>query len=104
MIGINRTEDVHELVKWYSAATVFLNPTLEDNYPTTNLEAIACGTPVITFNTGGSPESAFADADTIVYSRNIKEIINKIKKCKSTTFFSRKDKYKFYGKYVFKII
>lgn len=90
MIGINRTEDVHELVKWYSAATVFLNPTLEDNYPTTNLEAIACGTPVITFNTGGSPESAFADADTIVYSRNIKEIINKIKKCKSTTFFQEK--------------
>ena len=29
-----------------------------DNYPTTNLEAIACGTPVITYNTGGSPESA----------------------------------------------
>ena len=37
----------------YSAAEVFVNPTLEDNYPTTNIEAIACGTPVITYETGG---------------------------------------------------
>lgn len=58
ILGISRTENVNELVKWYSAAEVYFNPTLEDNYPTTNLEAIACGTPVVTFNTGGSPESA----------------------------------------------
>ena len=58
ILGISRTENVDELVKWYSAAEVYFNPTLEDNYPTTNLEAIACGTPVVTFNTGGSPESA----------------------------------------------
>ena len=35
---------------------MFFNPTFEDNFPTTNIEAIACGTPVITYNTGGSPE------------------------------------------------
>lgn len=58
IIGIERTDSVQELVELYSAADVFVNPTLEDNYPTTNLEAIACGTPVITYNTGGSPESA----------------------------------------------
>lgn len=58
ILGILRTDSTEELVKWYSAADVFVNPTLEDNYPTTNLEAIACGTPVITFDTGGSPESA----------------------------------------------
>jgi glycosyltransferase involved in cell wall biosynthesis len=39
-------------------ADVYANPTYEDNYPTTNLEAIACGTPVITYATGGCPESA----------------------------------------------
>ena len=38
-------------------ADVFVNATLEDNFPTTNLEALSCGTPVITFETGGSPES-----------------------------------------------
>jgi glycosyltransferase involved in cell wall biosynthesis len=56
IISIHRTNNQHELVKIYSAADVFVNPTLEDNFPTTNIESIACGTPVITFNTGGSPE------------------------------------------------
>ena len=58
IIGIERTNNPQELAMLYSIAEVFVNPTLEDNYPTTNLEAIACGTPVITYNTGGSPESA----------------------------------------------
>lgn len=58
IIGIEKTNTVQELVELYSAADVFVNPTYEDNYPTTNLEAIACGTPVITYATGGSPESA----------------------------------------------
>lgn len=57
IIGIKRTSSVNELAQIYSAADVFVNPTLEDNFPTVNLEALACGTPVITFNTGGSPES-----------------------------------------------
>ncbi len=58
IIGIERTNSLQELVALYSLADVFVNPTLEDNYPTTNIEAIACGTPVITYNTGGSIESA----------------------------------------------
>ncbi|MBR1623296.1 MAG: glycosyltransferase [Pseudobutyrivibrio sp.] len=58
IIGIERTDSVKELVELYSAAYVFVNATYEDNYPTTNLEAIACDTPVITYDTGGSPESA----------------------------------------------
>lgn len=58
ILGIRRTNNTSELAEWYSAAEVFINPTYEDNYPTTNLEAIACGTPVVTYNTGGSPESA----------------------------------------------
>lgn len=51
------TENVHELALLYSMSDVFVNPTHEDNFPTTNLEALACGTPVITYPTGGSPES-----------------------------------------------
>lgn len=72
IIGISRTENVQELVKWYSASYAYFNPTLEDNYPTTNLESIACGTPVITFNTGGSPESAYADRKTIIKKNSVK--------------------------------
>ena len=53
---IRRTQNQEELAEYYSAADIFVNPTREDNYPTVNLEALACGTPVISFNTGGSSE------------------------------------------------
>ena len=58
IVGIERTNSVKDLVELYSAANVFVNLTYEDNYPTTNLESIACGTPVVTYDTGGSGESA----------------------------------------------
>ena len=58
MIGIIATDTVDDLVTLYNIATVFVNFTYEDNYPTTNLEAIACRTPVISYDTGGSGESA----------------------------------------------
>ncbi|MCC8139639.1 MAG: glycosyltransferase [Lachnospiraceae bacterium] len=57
MIGLGKTENAAELAAYYTMADVFVNATLEDNFPTTNLEALACGTSVITFDTGGSPES-----------------------------------------------
>mgnify|MGYP003194704343 FL=1 len=56
IIGITRTENKNDLAAIYSCATIFFNPTYEDNYPTVNLEAIACHTPIVTYNTGGSPE------------------------------------------------
>lgn len=56
IIKIRKTHDQIELAEIYTAADVFVNPTREDNYPTVNMEALACGTPVVTFNTGGSPE------------------------------------------------
>lgn len=56
IISIHRTQNQTELAKIYAAADVFANPTREENYPTVNMEALACGTPVVTFNTGGSPE------------------------------------------------
>ena len=55
--GITHTESINDLVNLYNNALCYVNLTLEDNFPTTNLEALACGTPVITFRTGGSPES-----------------------------------------------
>jgi putative colanic acid biosynthesis glycosyltransferase len=55
--GIPRTERVEDLATLYAGASAFVNPTYIDNFPTTNLEALACGTPVVTYNTGGSPEA-----------------------------------------------
>ena len=69
IMGIERTENVKELVEWYSSASVFLNPSLEDTYPTVNLEAQACGRYILTFDTGGMKE-------TIKYSNG--RIVNSI--------------------------
>lgn len=79
IIGITRTNNAEELAELYSAADVFVNPTYEDNYPTVNLEAIACGTHVITYDAGGSPESAAEDG-TIVETGNIEELANQIRR------------------------
>ncbi|MBO5836932.1 MAG: glycosyltransferase [Oscillospiraceae bacterium] len=56
IISIHRTNNQQELAGIYSAADLFVLPTREENYPTVNMEAIACGTPVLTFRTGGSSE------------------------------------------------
>lgn len=56
IITIKRTENQTQLAEIYTTADLFVNPTREDTYPTVNMEALACGTPVLTFKTGGSPE------------------------------------------------
>lgn len=56
IISIHRTQNQKELAEIYTTADVFANPTREDTFPTVNMESLACGTPVVTFRTGGSPE------------------------------------------------
>ena len=56
IISIHRTHNQKELAEIYTAADVFANPTREDTFPTVNMESLACGTPVVTFRTGGSLE------------------------------------------------
>lgn len=66
IIAIKKTNSVEELAEIYSAADVFLNFTYEDNFPTVNLEAMACGTPVITYKTGGSVEPITEETGFII--------------------------------------
>ncbi len=66
IIAITRTNSTKELAEIYSAADVFFNPTYEDNYPTVNLEAEACGTPVVTYRTGGAPETIHRQDSVVV--------------------------------------
>jgi len=57
ILTIPRTNSHRELAEIYTAADVFVNPTYEDNYPTVNLEARACGTRIISYDTGGCRET-----------------------------------------------
>ena len=80
-LNIPATSNKEELIKWYSIADVFVNPTLGDNFPTVNIEALACGTPIVTCNTGGSPEIAGNEFGRIVYSKTPEEFVEKIEEC-----------------------
>lgn len=76
--GIERTETQEELINWYNKAFCFVNPTYQDNFPTTNIEALACGTPVITYKTGGSPEAIDEKTGRVVDKGDIEGLVNAI--------------------------
>lgn len=78
IISIHRTKNQNELAKIYSAADLFVNPTREDTYPTVNMESLACGTPVLTFNTGGSPEIIDETCGMVVEKDDIDSMYNEI--------------------------
>lgn len=104
IIHIERTNDINELVKIYSEADIFFNPTLEDNFPTVNIEALSCGTPVITFDSGGSKEIIDESCGMVFNKDDMFSLINKINKkkfnfdyCrKRAKLFNKEDKYKEY--------
>jgi putative colanic acid biosynthesis glycosyltransferase len=88
IVGIERTQNVHELVALYSKADVFINPTYADNFPTVNLEALACGTPVITYRTGGSPEALDENTGVVVEQGDINGLAVAIQKMKENPLSS----------------
>ena len=74
---IERTENISRLAALYARSTVFLNPTWQDNYPTVNLEAIACGTPVVTYRTGGSVESVTDGTGFVVEQGDVAALLER---------------------------
>lgn len=109
IISIHRTQNQRELAEIYTAADIFLNPTREDTFPTVNLEALACGLPVITFDVGGSPECIDDSCGAVVPVDDIdalEQIIGQVtqeKPFNTKTCLARAerfDKNKCYGEYV----
>jgi glycosyltransferase involved in cell wall biosynthesis len=89
IVSIHETKNQYELTKFYSLADVFVNATRQDNYPTVNLEAAACGIPVITFDSGGSSETVLEGYGRSI-DGNIDELIECIREyCEDTSI----DKY-----------
>jgi putative colanic acid biosynthesis glycosyltransferase len=87
IICIERVNNQTELAEIYTAADVFANPTREDNFPTVNMEALACGTPVVTFNTGGSPEVIDESCGSVVDCDDVHAFAKEIKRiCEEKPF------------------
>lgn len=80
IISVCRTSNVQELAEYYNMADVFINPTYSDNFPTTNIEALACGTPVITYKTGGSPEAIDEQTGVVVEQGDLKGLVNAVQR------------------------
>ena len=87
---VRRTSNVEELIKLYSMADVLVNPTQNDTYPTVNLEAIACGTPVITYKTGGSPEAVNEETGIVVERGDYEGLVKAIESIRNKTDEDRK--------------
>ena len=87
IISIHRTQNQTELAEIYTAADLFVNPTREENYPTVNMESIACGTPVLTFDTGGSPECLNNSCGCVVPKNDIDAMYSEIiRTCKDKPY------------------
>ncbi len=73
--AMEKTDSVKEMAQWYSAADIFVNLTYEDTFPTTNIEALACGTPVVTYRAGGSMESLTEETGIGVKTGDLKGVL-----------------------------
>lgn len=91
ILSIHRTSSREELVKIYSASDLFINPTRDENYPTVNMEAIACGLPVLTFATGGSAEIISETTGSSVKTGDIDEMERQILRIEKERPFKKED-------------
>jgi len=104
--GIERTESVQDLVSLYSQANVLVNPTYADSFPTINIEALACGTPVVTYRTGGSPEIIDDQTGVVVGQGDLVGLVEAINKAiqiqpgicriRAETCFNKNDRFEDY--------
>lgn len=102
IIGIQRTHSPQELAEIYSAADVFVNMTYQDNYPTVNLEAISCASPVISYQTGGSCEAFDAFSGIGVPQGNIQAVADAISQALTLSkqqILHRANEFKDFGNY-----
>ena len=88
---IPRTNTVKELCEIYSASDAFINLTKQDTFPTVNIEALACGLPVITYKTGGSPEILTDKTGIVVEKNNIEKMKEVLIELAKNNSFKKED-------------
>ena len=114
VITIDRTENQTQLAEIYTACDLFVNATREDTFPTVNIESLACGTPVLTFDTGGSAEIIDSTCGMAVKKNDTEALINAVtyikgnnpftkEACmKRASAYSKEDKFREYTEIYFK--
>lgn len=91
IISIHRTKNQTQLAEIYTAADLFVNPSREDTFPTTHMEALACGTPVLTFNTGGCAEMLNDKCGFVVNKDDVDGLAAKIISVCDARLFPKED-------------
>ena len=91
ILSIHKTHNQEELAKIYSASDVFVSPTKADNFPTVNIEALACGTPVITYDAGGSKESLTDKCGTFIKINDIDSLKQEIENTCEKKLYKKED-------------
>ena len=91
IISIHKTDDQKQLAEIYSAADVFVNPTRQEVFGLVNIEALACGTPVVMFNTGGSPECIDDSCGISVACEDLDAMLNAVIDACELRHFSQDD-------------
>lgn len=76
---LDQISNLHALANLYSASDIFINPTYQDNFPTVNLEAQACGIPVVTYGSGGSGESIVKYGGDVVEKGDFRSIVKSVR-------------------------
>lgn len=110
IIGIKNTENACVLAELYSSADLFANFSEEETFGLTTVESMACGTPVLVYNSTACPEIVTEQTGFVIKPHDIDGAFGVIKQVKSIgkqyysdhccsyaqTNFSKEDKYKEY--------
>ncbi len=90
ILAITKTDSVQELAEIYNGCDLFLNLTYADNYPTVNIEALACNIPVLTYNTGGSAESITKENGRVIKTGDLDAVLKCVKEYKRSWLVDEK--------------
>jgi putative colanic acid biosynthesis glycosyltransferase len=88
ILAIKRTGNIKELAKIYTAADVFVNPSVEETMGIVTVEALACGTPAVVYNSTATPEVVDNNCGRVVKKDNINDLIEAITACRNNNFLS----------------
>lgn len=83
IITIDRTNNLNELVDYYSMADVVLNLSYEESFGLTTVEGLACGTPSIVYDRTASPELITSQTGYVVKAGKIEDVVASINKIKN---------------------